>query len=215
MRILITGTSRGIGAGLKSELGARGHAVTGTHRDADSGDTWSLDVASARSIAKLEQRLDGAALDCLVCNAGVFLDKGMGFEELREETWANSLAVNVTGVALTVQACLPALRRADGARIAIISSKMGSDALAPGGSYAYRASKAAALNIGRNLAADLKDEGIAVQIFHPGWVQTDMGGRGADLTVDEATAALASRIEEIGIARTGAFLNYDGQELPF
>ena len=215
MRILITGANRGIGAGLKAELTGRGHVVTGTHRGAESADMWSLDVADASSVANLERLLDGAALECLVCNAGVYLDKGMAFGDLTAEVWAETLAVNVTGVALTVQACLPALRRAEAGRIAIISSKMGSDALAPGGSYVYRASKAAALNIGRNLAADLKGNGIAVQIFHPGWVQTDMGGAGADLSLDEATRELATRIEEIDLARTGAFLSYDGAEIPF
>ena len=49
-------------------------------------------------------------------------------------------------------------------RIAIISSQMGSDQRAGGGSYAYRASKAAALNLGRNLAADLRPRGILVGV---------------------------------------------------
>ena len=128
--------------------------------------------------------------------------------------WANGFAANVTGVFQTVQTLLPNLRAAKG-KIAIISSQMGSDTRAPGGSYIYRASKAAALNLGRNLATDLQSEGIAVGIYHPGWVQTDMGGSGAAITVDESVAGLSARFADLDIGTTGAFLTYDGQVHPF
>lgn len=113
--------------------------------------------------------LSGKPIDLLICNAGVYLDKGHvmagGYPA---QIWADSFATNVTGVFLTVQNLLPNLRLASHAKIAIISSKMASDTLAPGGAYLYRASKAAVLNLGRNLASDLKAEGIAVGIYHPG-----------------------------------------------
>ena len=73
----------------------------------------------------------------------------------------------MTGVFETIRTLLPNVRAANG-KIAIISSQMGSNTLATGGNYAYRASKAAALNLGRNLATDLSPEGIAVGIYHPG-----------------------------------------------
>ncbi len=215
MDILITGANRGIGAGLKAELSQRGHTLTGTHRGAASGDMLSLDVTDPASVAAFGDALDGQPLDGLVCNAGVYLDKGVSLEDMTAEMWADTFAANVTGVFLTVQAALPALRLAGNARIGIISSIMASDAQAPGGSYVYRASKAAALNFGRNLAVDLEPEGIAVHIFHPGWVQTDMGGPGASLTLDQAVSELSTRIEEIDLARTGAFLSYDGTPIPF
>jgi aspartate kinase len=63
---------------------------------------------------------------------------------------------------------------------------MGSSERARGGSYIYRASKAAATNLGRNLATDLAPRGIAVGIYHPGWVRTDMGGSSADISLDES-----------------------------
>ena len=215
MKLLITGTNRGIGAALKGELTGRGHTVTGTHRGAPTADTLSLDVTDSASIAALGDHYADATLDGLVCNAGVYLDKGMALEDMDAAMWGQSLAANVTGVFLTIQAVLPALRRAQGAKIGIISSIMASSTKAPGGSYAYRASKAAALNLGRNIAADFARDGIAVQIFHPGWIQTDMGGAGADLTMDEAAPQLASRIEEIDIARTGAILTNAGTEIQF
>ena len=215
MNILITGANRGIGKGLCSILGARDHTVTGTHRGAASEGMLSLDVTDPASTEALSASLEKQSLDCLVCNAGVYLDKGMQLDDLTADIWADTMAANVTGVFLTVKAALPALRRSTSGKIAIISSIMASDANAPGGAYVYRASKAAALNFGRNLAKDLGRDGIAVQIFHPGWVQTDMGGQEADLTLDQAVTELASRIEKISLDRNGAFLSYDGTEIPF
>ena len=118
--------------------------------------------------------------------------------------------MNVTGVFLSVQALLPQLRAGQG-KIAIISSQMGSDERAPGGSYIYRSSKAAALNLGRNLAADFKDEGIAVGIYHPGWVRTDMGGAAAEISVEEAAVGLIARFEELSLDKTGCFETWDGR----
>ncbi len=120
----------------------------------------------------------------------------------------------MTGVFLTIQALLPNLRAGHG-RIAIISSQMGSQASAPGGSYIYRASKAAALNLGRNLAVDLAPEGIAVGIYHPGWVQTDMGGRGAEISAAASAAGLAARFAALSVATTGCFERWDGGAIPF
>ena len=100
-------------------------------------------------------------------------------------------------------------------RIAIISSQMGSDQRAGGGSYAYRASKAAALNLGRNLAADLRPRGIAVGIYHPGWVQTDMGGATAEITPEAAAKGLADRLAGLNLFNTGCFETWDGRTHPF
>jgi NAD(P)-dependent dehydrogenase (short-subunit alcohol dehydrogenase family) len=107
------------------------------------------------------------------------------------------------------------LRAAPAARIAIISSQMGSDTNAPGGSFIYRASKAAALNLGRNLAAELKPEDIAVGIYHPGWVQTDMGGKAADITPSRSAAGLIERFSMLSPATTGCFETWDGGALPY
>lgn len=173
MTILITGTSRGIGAGLAETYRARGTDVIGTTRDGD----WPLEVTDPESQRAMAAKLQGRPIDVLVCNAGVYLDKGEPLDNgYGSQLWTDTFATNVTGVFLTVQALLPNLEAAQSSKIAIISSQMASSELAPGESYIYRASKAAVLNLGRNLAADLRDRGIAVGIYHPGWVITDMGG---------------------------------------
>jgi len=218
MTILITGANRGIGRALLDGYRAEGAEVLGTARGPQPG-LEPLDVTDPASAKALAARLAGRPIQTLICNAGVYADKGQRLEDgYPADIWAESFAVNATGVFLTVQALLPNLRAAAAgglARIAILSSQMASHTRAPGGSYAYRASKAAALNLGRNLAADLGPEGIAVGIYHPGWVQTEMGGASAEIAPDVAAAGLRARFAALSMASTGCFETWDGQSHPY
>ncbi|MCB2125700.1 MAG: SDR family oxidoreductase [Rhodobacteraceae bacterium] len=216
MEVLISGAQRGVGRGLADALAARGDRVTGTSRQPEPGPRMlELDVTDAGSVRAMAAGFGDGPLDLLVCNAGIYPDKGQRLDTgFPAGLWAETFAVNVTGVFLTVQALLPNLRRARG-RVAILASAMGSDTRAPGGSYIYRASKAAALNLGRNLSADLKAEGIAVGIYHPGWVRTDMGGPAADVTVAASAAGLLARFDALSLATTGVFEDYLGRAIPF
>lgn len=217
---LITGANRGIGQALLSRMAARGPAI-GTHRSAPpeppSGADWMpLDVANPASHTALAERLDGRPLGLVVCNAGVYLDKGQPLADgFPADQWAATFAANVTGVFLTVQTLLPNLQAAPAGKVAIISSAMASSERAPGGSYIYRSSKAAALNLGRNLAVDLAGLGIAVGIYHPGWVRTDMGGTTADLDVDTAADGLMARFDALTLEHTGRFETWDGVAIPY
>lgn len=214
MTVVITGASRGIGAGLAAHYQNAGQEVFGTGRSAAA--QVQLDVNQPASHGAMAETLGDRAVDLLVCNAGVYLDKGHDLDSgYGADLWAQSFATNVTGVFLSIQALMPHLRRAKAGKIAIISSQMASDNRAPGGSYIYRSSKAAALNLGLNLATDLKPEGIAVGIYHPGWVQTDMGGGAADITTDEAVNGLASRFAALSLETTGCFETWDGRTHPY
>jgi NAD(P)-dependent dehydrogenase (short-subunit alcohol dehydrogenase family) len=214
MHVVITGASRGIGASLAKGYAARGDTVTGTSRDPKAKHT--LDVTDPASHRAFAAQLDGTPVDLLICNAGVYLDKG---EKLPDgypaKMWADSFAANVTGVFLAVQTLLPCLQAAKAGKIAIISSQMASHERAPGGSYIYRASKAAALNLGRNLSKDLAPLGLAVGIYHPGWVRTDMGGDSADISVDQARSGLMDRFDALDLDTTGCFQTWDGQDHPY
>ena len=213
MTVLITGASRGIGKGLADHYRAAGQAVIGTGRSLNAD--LQLDVAQPSSHAAMAEKLAGQPIDLLVCNAGVYLDKGNALDDgYGADLWAQTFAANVTGVFLSIQALLPNLRLSKAPKIAIISSQMASSELAPGGSYIYRSSKAAVLNLGRNLATDLKPEGIAVGIYHPGWVRTDMGGGAADITTEEAVAGLVNRFAALELATTGCFETWDGRAHP-
>ncbi len=214
MHILITGANRGIGRELYDRYTAAGHDVTGTSRQ--GGEFATLDVTNPDSHAALARALDGKPIDLLICNAGVYLDKGENLADgFPAQMWADTFAANVTGVFLTVQSLLPNLQVDSGARVAIISSQMASHTRAPGGSYIYRSSKAAALNLGRNLAVDLAPSGISVGIYHPGWVKTDMGGEAAAITVAESAAGLIDRFDDLSLETTGCFKTYDGEDHPY
>lgn len=221
-RLLITGANRGIGLALVTRALAAGWEVIGTSRGAPPALPahpalrWEqLDVTDATAQRALARRLGGLALDALICNAGVLLDRGQGLDDgYPPDLWAQSFAVNVTGSFLTVQTLLPNLEAAHG-KIMLLSSQMGSTNRAPGGSYAYRASKAALLNLGRNLATDLAGRGIAVGIYHPGWVKTAMGGTGAEITAAESAAGLLDRLHVLGVTTTGCFETWDGRPHPY
>ncbi len=211
---LITGANRGIGAELDRQLTQRGDTVLGTARN--HPEYLQLDVAAPSSHRDLALELEGKQIDCLVCNAGVFLDKNENLADgFPAQMWAESFAVNVTGVFLSVQALLPNLQMSAHPKIAIVSSQMGSDTRAPGGKYIYRASKAAALNLGLNLASDLKALGVAVGVYHPGWVKTDMGGPDGEITVEQAADGLISRFDELALRNTGCFQTWDGRDHPY
>lgn len=217
--LLVTGAGRGIGLHLAREAAAQGWQVIGTTRGAPPEEPairWErLEVTEPASQAALARRLQDVALDAVICNAGVLLDQGQSLEDgYPPAIWDESFAVNVTGTFLTVQALLPHLRAARG-RVMILSSQMGSTTRAPGGSYAYRASKAAVLNLGRNLATDLRGDGVAVGIYHPGWVQTHMGGADAEIPATEAALGLMQRLQALSLATTGCFETWDGRPHAF
>lgn len=214
MTTLIIGASRGIGAALAQGYAERGEKVIATGRSVAA--PLQLDVTRPASHTAMAEALGERAIDLLVCNAGVYLDKGNTLEDgYGADLWAQSFATNVTGVFLAIQALMPHLRRASAGKIAIISSQMASSELAPGGSYIYRASKAAVLNLGRNLATDLRGEGIAVGIYHPGWVRTDMGGDGGEISMEESANGLMARFDALNVETTGCFETWDGRAHPF
>lgn len=200
---------------MTTAFGARGDQVIGTARDTAPDGGVLLDVTDPSSVAAMAAHLGDTPLDLLICNAGVYLDKGADLDSgFPAEMWAKSFATNVTGVFSVIQALLPNVQAAGG-KIAILSSIMGSDARAPGGSYIYRASKAAVLNLGRNLSADLAPRGMAVGIYHPGWVQTDMGGNAANVTPEDSARGLVARFDALSLETTGVFEGYDGVAIPF
>ena len=221
MTPLITGANRGIGLQLLEDYAALGCNPIGTTRADDAprieGARWqSLDVADAASQKALAARLAGETVDLIVCNAGQYLDKYQQIDSgYPPAMWAQMFATNVTGVFLTVQALLPNLALSAAPKIAIISSQMGSSEKASGGSYIYRASKAAAVNLGRNLAKDLAPRGIAVGIYHPGWVRTDMGGASAAIGAEDSSAGLRARFDALGLSTSGCFETWDGQPHPY
>ena len=219
---LITGANRGIGLEMARQAAARGDRVLAGTRKPDvpelqgiaGVEVLAFDVTDANALAAAAER--SGPIDLLVCNAGQLRARGgLDDPDHSREVWDSVLSTNVTGVLFTVRAFLPRLLEASEPKIAIISSIMASSGRAPGGSYLYRASKAAATNLARNLAVDLKEKGIAVGAYHPGWVRTDMGGSRADISPKESAAGLLARFDALSLAKTGVFEDYKGAAIPF
>ena len=84
-----------------------------------------------------------------------------------------------------------------------------------GGRYGYRMSKAAVNMAGRSLANDLKDDGVAVAILHPGFVRTDMTGRQGLIDPPESAAGIIVRVDELSLENTGTFWHANGEIIPW
>ncbi len=225
--ILITGANRGIGLALARIAAQRGDQVIALVRRPGEAlalveaaratgriDVLGADVTEPGQLAAIAEDIQ-PTIDLAVCNAGQFRARGgIDDPEYTPDAWHEMFMTNVAGVFFTVRAVLPKLEAASG-KVAVISSLMGSTERAPGGSYIYRASKAAASNLARNLAAELAPRGVAVGAYHPGWVRTDMGGEAADLAVEESADGLLARFDALTLETTGALEDFRGDAVPY
>ena len=229
-RCLVTGANRGLGLEFARQLLDRGDRVIATCRQPGRANALNqlageypgrlhvlpLDVAEPKSRAELVRELplvrgEDARLDLLLNNAGV-LHSGERFGKVDAATLDDSLRTNASGPFLLTQALAPLL--ADGATVANLSSELGSIA----GKDAFRTpsysiSKAALNMATALLARALAERGIVVLALHPGWVQTDMGGAGAEVTPEDAVGALLGTIDRADAGDSGHFLDRHGEPL--
>lgn len=220
--VLITGTNRGIGLELCTQLAAKGMHVIATCRNSSPAlealnveIIEGVDTSDLDSLNALAEKLAGRTIDWLINNAGIA--NGISMDELDKDAIASSVRmfeVNSLGPLLTTQSLLKNFR--EGSKVGIITSRMGSVAdNDSGGSYGYRMSKAAVNAAGKSLSIDLKPYGVAVGILHPGWVRTDMTGHNGLIDPDESAAGLIARMEELSLDNTGSFWHTNGDLLPW
>jgi NAD(P)-dependent dehydrogenase (short-subunit alcohol dehydrogenase family) len=216
--VVIVGASRGIGREFVRQYLADGWTVVATARTAEqaaeltaAGATaFTADVTDEASLTALAVAAPGPH-DLLILNAGINVREGP-LAQVDAAKWAEVMAVNGLGPLLAARALGPTVR--DGGTIAALSSTLGSiGANTGGGLYSYRMSKAG-LNAGlKNLSLELKPRGIAVAALHPGGVK--MGGKGAEVEVGDSVTGLRQVIAGLTPAKTGVFLDYRGNGLPW
>lgn len=133
----------------------------------------------------------------------------------------HTFKINVTAPVMLTQALRPLLK--SGAAysghpswIVNMSSILGSvEANSDGAMYPYRASKCALNACTKSMSLDLKGDNIHAMSLHPGWVQTDMGGKNAPLKIEDACRDMVQLITHITPDMNGKFLQHDGKELPW
>jgi len=217
--VLITGANRGIGLSLCQYYKNLGHKVYGVCRSStpqleQTADVVldGIDIGKAEDCRQLFQEMSGVTIDVLVNNAGILINQTLG--QIDFDILEQQFQVNAMGALRVTEGLLDNLGK--GAKVAIITSRMGSIAdNGSGGSYGYRMSKAALNAAGKSLALDLKPKGIAVAILHPGLVGTEMIGGKGDLTPDQAAKQLADRIEALDLSNSGTFWHSNGDILPW
>lgn len=220
---LIIGASRGLGLALAEEYLARGWHVIGTVRgDAPTGlhalaersggrlEIETVEVTEPDQLARLRRRLDGRQLDLLFVNAGIATNVGQPIGEVPTGDFTRLMLINALSpmrALATLQDLVP-----PAGTIGVMSSHLGSVAENESGAWSAYASSKAALNmLMRGFAAERSGDRRAMVIMAPGWVRTEMGGGGADLSVEESIPRVVDTLIAAGGTRGLRFLDYTGR----
>jgi len=227
--VLITGASRGLGLAFARQYAAEGWRVLATYRKSADQDLLrgvlpeatlhQLDVTDFSAVAELGRKLEGEAIDVLIASAGVLLDDPSCPESIDAEPWIESFQVNTIAPLACAGAFVRQVARSGEKKIIAIGSIVGSIAAATrGGSYPYRASKAALNAVWRAFALDHPE--IIVAVLHPGRMRTEMtrydqGAWDKLVSPEQRAAELRSVIARLTPSESGGFFNYAGKSLPW
>jgi NAD(P)-dependent dehydrogenase (short-subunit alcohol dehydrogenase family) len=224
--VLITGAGRGIGLEFARQYAETGWQVHATCREPKSASelltlpgevtVHKLDVTHPKQIGHLQRELEGVPIDLLINNAGVIGPRERSIGNMDYDAWEEVLRINTLAPIRIAEAFLDNILASDKKLIVSLTSVYGSiGSNNSGGSYVYRSSKAALNAAMRSLAIDLRDEGVTVVVFHPGWVRTDMGGPNATVTPQDSVAGMRALIDLLKPSQSGHFYGYDGAEIPW
>ncbi|EXJ83427.1 hypothetical protein A1O1_07050 [Capronia coronata CBS 617.96] len=228
---IVTGANSGIAHAFAKILCDEGYTVYAADRDQGDGltsleakgaHTAVLDVTSPESIQKFKASLGDTPIDLLLNIAGVAsAAEDDSLRTTNPDILQRTFAVNTFGPLLLTQALLPNILKASHPKIGIVSSRVGSVGdNSTGGHYAYRSSKAAVNSVGKSMAMDLKDQGVAVMLLHPGYVRTNLlpSAKMPPETVEPEEAARKlwqNIVSKKELEDTGKFWHREGFELPW
>ena len=241
--LLLTGANRGIGLELCKQCIRMGWTVIATCRNPEDAKellslaelstkkklasnlenqksgrltVHPLDVRNTEQLEALKAVLKNKPVDVLFNNAGVHALGASRFGQCDDEAWEEAVQVNLLAPMKMMEHFVDNVAISEMKVIANLSSKMGSIAdNSSGGSYAYRATKAALNAVTVSAAQDLKHRDIVVMILHPGWVRTDMGGPHGELSVEQSATMLLELISNADMTYSGRFWDIDGTEIPW
>ena len=214
--VLVIGASRGIGLEFVRQYREAGRRVIATVRDADGrarvqalgAEALTVDVANPASVSGLAWQLDGEKIDLALYVAGV-LRRPNALTPPTQQDFDAVMHTNVLGAMQTLPQVAPLVAEARGV-FAFLSSSMSQIGSVPdSGSWLYRTSKAA-LNMAVAAAQHDYPDATLVTI-DPGWVQTDMGGTGAALTVEHSVQGMREVLAGLTPADKGRLLHHDGR----
>ncbi|WP_064605256.1 SDR family oxidoreductase [Photobacterium sp. J15] len=225
--VLITGANRGVGLALVNAYLDAGWHVFACCRKPDQAKELqqrqnetetltllTLDVTDHQAISSLSQQMADIPLDLLINNAGYYGPKGYGFGNTDADEWRKVFEINTIAPLKLAEAFYPQLKSENPGIIACISSKVGSmTENTSGGGYIYRSSKAALNSVVKSLSNDLLPEGIISVAFHPGWVQTEMGGPNALINTETSAKGMMQLINNLSKTDSGTFLDYQGKAI--
>jgi NAD(P)-dependent dehydrogenase (short-subunit alcohol dehydrogenase family) len=223
--VLITGAARGLGLDFTKQYAAKGWKVLACARAPDAlkgvkGDVHHhrLEVTDYKAVKALARQLSAEAIDVLICNAGIGGEAGESAQALGTfdaETWRKVFEVNTLAPLMMAESFVDHVARSRERKLIAITSILGSVANNNGGRYFYRASKTALNMEWSCLAKDVAGKGVICVALHPGWVQTDMGGPTATLTIEQSVPSMVKVIDGLKPTDNGRYLQYDGAELPW
>ncbi len=226
--VLITGASRGIGLELVRQYAENGDTVLAFCRSPRSAGALNklaqhsagrvrvhgMDVSDEASIKAAAQSIGNQPLDILINNAGIMGGCDQSLGNIGTADWIEAFKVMAIGPFRVVQGFLQNLKLADNPKVMTITSQMGASTWRTGGSYVYGSAKAAVNRVMIALAQDLKGQ-VIVNLMHPGWVRTDMGGPNADISAEESAAGIRKVIASATPADTGKFFKWNGDIHPW
>jgi NAD(P)-dependent dehydrogenase (short-subunit alcohol dehydrogenase family) len=225
--ILITGANRGIGLELVRGLAESGrHVIACCRLPGEASDLQAIaaandhvevhevHVSDGASVAALAQAIGDRPIDVLINNAGMAGPgfKHQGLADMDYDGWAETFAVNTMAPLRVLQAFRSNLAKGTNARAVTVTSQMGAIGLDMPVMFAYCSSKGAVNKVMRLAAPELKGDGIAVALLHPGFVQTDMGGPGAEITPEASAQGLISVIDALTLDDSPCFKTWEGTD---